>query len=370
MAENDTVQNKVAGATKIRITPEIERYLAIWERDPRSRVFAPLAEAYRKIGELDRAIEVCKRGLEIHPNYVSGRVALGRAYFDKGDLKEAKAQIEIVYEADPENLVAAKTLGEIFEAEGELEKALLCYRLAHYSTPSASELAEKIESVQNALRGAAAELAPKKVAPAQALPATDEPLGPPAAEEELSPLDAARKALRKSEAEAAGEPPEAEDDQESQSDLKQEIERLRRVPERYLTERDELEEATDEFFAKALLAPPKKDERELQARKGELASQSLTELMLRQGYTQRAVKVYEEFMASDSGNEQARQRIRELKLQLKNIDGEIKLRHGEATPKESRPGRDAIDPAVVDSLLDWLRKVRQEDSGQKVMNDE
>jgi len=354
---------KTGPATKARSTPDIERYLAIWERDPRSRVFAPLAEAYRKIGELDMAIEACRRGLEIHPNYVSGRVALGRAYFDKGDLKAAKAQIEIVYEADPENLVAAKTLGEIYEAEGELEKALLCYRLAHYSTPSATELIGKIEVVQKSLRDAAAEVAPKK-GPGEELnaaPAESPPQPEPAKEEELSPLEAARKALRQSEADAAGEQALITgEEKESESDLAREIERLSRVPEHLLVEKDELEEATDEFFARVILRPTEKESKAAEARKRELAAQSLTELMLRQGYTQRAVKVYEEFLLSDKNNQQARQRIRELKLQFKEMDEEIKARQGETKKIETKESKDTIDPAIISSLLEWLRKVRNE----------
>ena len=51
----------------------------------RARIFAPLAEAYRKAGLVDEAIEVAREGLRIHPNFVGGRVALGRALFDDAE---------------------------------------------------------------------------------------------------------------------------------------------------------------------------------------------------------------------------------------------------------------------------------------------
>ena len=62
--------------------------------DPNSRVFAPLAEAYRKSGMLDEAIQVCLEGLKIHPTYISGRVALARAYYEEKMLGEAKEEFE------------------------------------------------------------------------------------------------------------------------------------------------------------------------------------------------------------------------------------------------------------------------------------
>lgn len=321
---------------QVRTTPEIERFLAIWRKDPRSRVFAPLAEAYRKIGEVDRAIEVCLRGLEVHPNYVSGRVALGRAYFDKGDLKSAKAQLEMVYEADPENLVAAKTLGEIYEAEGNLEKALLCYRLALYSTPSATEIADRLEEVERKLG------------------VVKEPKSEPKEKTELSPLESAMRELRKSEALAAGEITDEEkaEDRESEDDVKKEIERLRQVPASLLAKEDELGEATDEFFAKALIA--KKVIGKEEERNKELISQSLTELLLRQGYIQRAVKVYEEFLLYDPENEKAKQRIIELKEQLTQIEIEIQIRQNTSTEKEDRS-----EEEIINSLEEWLKALKQ-----------
>lgn len=322
---------------QVRTTPEIERFLAIWRKDPKSRVFAPLAEAYRKIGEVDRAIEVCLRGLEVHPNYVSGRVALGRAYFDKGDLGSAKAQLEMVYEADPENLVAAKTLGEIYEAEGNLEKAMLCYRLALYSTPSATEIAERLKAVELKLGGA------------KGVPEESKEEGEP------SPLEKAMKELRKSEALAAGEVTDAEsaEEREGEDDVKKEIERLRRVPTTLLAEKDELGEATDEFFAKAVLTSKDK-RREKRERNKELVSQTLTELLLRRGYVQRAVKVYEEFLLSDPENEKARQRIAELKDQLAQIELEIQFRQSTPPQEESRS-----EEEIINSLEEWLKVLKQ-----------
>jgi two-component SAPR family response regulator len=47
-------------------------------QNPDSLIFVPLADAYRKAGLLQDAIDVCTKGLEKHPTYMSARVVLGR----------------------------------------------------------------------------------------------------------------------------------------------------------------------------------------------------------------------------------------------------------------------------------------------------
>ncbi len=66
------------------------------EKDPGSRLFAQLAEELRKAGDLDDAIEVCRSGLKKHPAYASAHMTLGRALFDKGELAEARTELEAV----------------------------------------------------------------------------------------------------------------------------------------------------------------------------------------------------------------------------------------------------------------------------------
>src|SRR5206468_2463593 len=64
-------------------TSEIEKLEKRWAENPKGRNFAPLADAYRKAGELDRAIELCTAGLERHPDYVSAHIVFGRCLIDQ-----------------------------------------------------------------------------------------------------------------------------------------------------------------------------------------------------------------------------------------------------------------------------------------------
>ncbi|MEM7828751.1 MAG: tetratricopeptide repeat protein [Candidatus Aenigmatarchaeota archaeon] len=91
---------------EIKLPPEIIKYEAILAKDPKSVVFAPLADAYRKAGMLDDAIRVCTEGLKYHPDHTGGRVVLGRVYFEKGLFDEAQRELERAVKISPENIVA------------------------------------------------------------------------------------------------------------------------------------------------------------------------------------------------------------------------------------------------------------------------
>ncbi len=61
---------------------EIEKLERRYAENPKGRNFAPLADAYRKAGQLDQAIELCKSGIERHPDYVSAHIVFGRCLID------------------------------------------------------------------------------------------------------------------------------------------------------------------------------------------------------------------------------------------------------------------------------------------------
>ena len=60
-----------------------------------------------------RRLQLPGDGLKLRPDYVSGMVALGRAYFEKGLLAEARENLEKVLIIAPDNIIAAGILEEI-----------------------------------------------------------------------------------------------------------------------------------------------------------------------------------------------------------------------------------------------------------------
>ena len=70
---------------------ELRHLIEKYKRAPDSRLFAPLADAYRKNGEVDMAIEILEKGIERIPDYASAHVILGKCYNDKGATELARA---------------------------------------------------------------------------------------------------------------------------------------------------------------------------------------------------------------------------------------------------------------------------------------
>ena len=100
------------------------------EADPASIAFAQLAEEYRRSGQTEEAVRVCREGLTRHPGYLSARVTLGRALLDLGQLDDAREELQFVAGEAPENLAAVRGLAEILHREGDLPQALEYYRRA------------------------------------------------------------------------------------------------------------------------------------------------------------------------------------------------------------------------------------------------
>jgi tetratricopeptide (TPR) repeat protein len=99
--------------------PRIQELRRRVQTDPASIAFAQLAEEYRRIGDYDEAVRVCRQGLARYPGYHSARVTLGRALVSLERLDEAKGEFEAVLQSAPDNLAAARGLDEISLRRGE-----------------------------------------------------------------------------------------------------------------------------------------------------------------------------------------------------------------------------------------------------------
>jgi tetratricopeptide (TPR) repeat protein len=138
-----------SGKKTLNHSPLLYDYLKRYQEDPTSRIFAPLAEAYRKAGLVEEAIEIAREGLRIHPNFVGGRVALARALFDQGQFEEVITELSIVIRDVPDNLAAQKLLGESCLMTGRLAEALGAYKMLLYYSPYDKETARIVQELEN-----------------------------------------------------------------------------------------------------------------------------------------------------------------------------------------------------------------------------
>jgi tetratricopeptide (TPR) repeat protein len=122
------------------LSPEIAKLAEKLSKDPKSRLFVPLAEEYLKSGMPEEAVIVLTDGLKIHPNFHAARAMLGRIYLDKGQIAEAKTEFEAVIKTDPENLLAHRKLARIYKNTGQLDKARTSCQAVLMSSSKDSEM--------------------------------------------------------------------------------------------------------------------------------------------------------------------------------------------------------------------------------------
>lgn len=127
--------------------PHFREYLRRYREDPTSRVFAPLAEAYRRLGRVDEALEICSQGIEHHPEFHGGRLALAKCYIDKKMFLEAKSELRKILDQVPENLLAQKCLGETCLMLNDRGGALHHLKMASLLSPNDVALAEKVHAL-------------------------------------------------------------------------------------------------------------------------------------------------------------------------------------------------------------------------------
>ncbi len=128
---------------------EMEKLERQFAENPR-RFAAPFADALRKNGDVERALEVIRVGLELNPDYIPGSVILGRCHLDLGDDNGAEAAFSRVLDLDNENVIAVKSLADIMERQGRNDEAVsfLTYLLdVDRSNDEAREQLARIEAL-------------------------------------------------------------------------------------------------------------------------------------------------------------------------------------------------------------------------------
>jgi tetratricopeptide (TPR) repeat protein len=122
---------------------DLERQFA---ENPR-RVFARLANEYRKAGDAERAIDICLSHVPQQPGYISGHIVLGQALFDTGRYDEAKSAFETALGLDPENLIALRQLGDIARETGSADDARAWYQRLLEVDPQNEEIAAQLQAL-------------------------------------------------------------------------------------------------------------------------------------------------------------------------------------------------------------------------------
>ncbi len=100
---------------------------------------ANLAEAYRALGQLDRAIGCCRTALRLQPACAEAANNLGLIYLQQNKIEEARAQFELAVRLNPHFALAHNNLGNAFRLGGDEERAIASFRLALQEHPDLGE---------------------------------------------------------------------------------------------------------------------------------------------------------------------------------------------------------------------------------------
>ncbi len=135
------------------LSEEIKLFAEKYKNAPDSRVFAPLADAYRKSGLVDKSVEICEEGIKKYPDYASAHVILGKCFYDKGATERSRREFERVLEIDSENMVALKFMGDILIGEDKSDEAADYYRKLLAIDPTNKEICASLEEIEKEFRG-------------------------------------------------------------------------------------------------------------------------------------------------------------------------------------------------------------------------
>ncbi len=269
------------------VTPfwaDIKKFEEALVNDPASYCFVPLAELYRKMGLLDDAIHVAKKGCDVHPDYVGGFMALGRAYFDKGMRDESRVALEKVVGSTPNNLLARRILSQIYAETGETAAAEECLRFILLHNPEDQESQLLLKSLKTSAASDYNEASEASFRPEY--PATDTEAF------EFFPED---------------------------SDIIEDAELLEELDDEEPAEKFSAEEppAREEFIFTPPRETPSAAGAAFFAKENDpLRTATMAELYASQGFLKRALTIYRELLENDPDNAEWNNRLYELKTAI------------------------------------------------------
>jgi predicted regulator of Ras-like GTPase activity (Roadblock/LC7/MglB family) len=121
----------------------------ILDADPNSQIFAALAEAFRKRRQVDKALDVCRKGLEIHPDYASAYIVMAKIFMDQSNFEEADRQLQHAIRTGGRTRSSDILQSEILIKLGQREKARTILGKLQKSDPMNDTVKRLLVSIEN-----------------------------------------------------------------------------------------------------------------------------------------------------------------------------------------------------------------------------
>lgn len=129
----------------------LSKYLQLYKRQPGSRVFAPLAESYRKLGMYDEALKILKEGIKRHPTYVLGYLVLAQCYHDQNKNEAAYQTLLPLAAHNKDNPGLQKLFAQVCLQLGNLDEALQTFKYLLFLNPRDKYYAQQVKALEDDL---------------------------------------------------------------------------------------------------------------------------------------------------------------------------------------------------------------------------
>lgn len=123
----------------------------MYKKNPRSKVFAPLAESFRKLGMLDDAYKILKDGIRNHPNYALGYIVLAHCYFDQEKYELTYNTLRPIVSQNADNISLQKVFAKSCMNLGYLDEALDTYKYLLFMNPKDKFFGEQVKKLEDDL---------------------------------------------------------------------------------------------------------------------------------------------------------------------------------------------------------------------------
>ena len=152
----------------------LAKYFNMYKKNPRSRVFAPLAESFRKLGMLEDAYKILKDGIRNHPNYTLGYIVLAHCYYDEQKFELVYNTLRPIINQNADNISLQKIFAQACIHLGHLEEALDTFKYLLFMNPKDKFFAEQVKRLEDDLM-----VGHKKLSLEQLIKAPDLPTATP-----------------------------------------------------------------------------------------------------------------------------------------------------------------------------------------------
>ena len=304
-------------------SPIIQKYELALDQNPSSRVFAPLAESYRKIGMVDRALQTLRQGIKNNPDYALGHIGLAHCYYDMGEFNLSYTTLKPMIDNNQENLRLLKLYAKVCVEIGNEQEALEKAKYLMFLNPRDKEAAKIVKDLEDKTEAS-------KIQYQMALDLDSEEHQ--AIEVEVQNLNAVKSSIENVDSWVKVDFPEQHDEVIEDEDLgnwnlkKQEV-----VLEEELPENIEQAEEERTFIVKEKVesVSPISD---LKAKKVDtpVITHTLVDLYCSQGHVEKAVEILEKILELNPNDQRTIEKLSEVKqLLVDSIDDELDEVHEE-----------------------------------------